>query len=72
MSLDRPTYRLMAAVVAVGLLAAVGAAWLAGSGEDGVSTEGAAALGLGVFFTIMLCGALMAAMFFSDRSGRDQ
>lgn len=72
MTFDRQTYRLMAIVTVVAVIAAVGAALFAASGDSAVSVEGVIALGLGVFATILLCGGLMAAMFQSDRSGLDQ
>ena len=72
MKLDRQTYRLMTVVTVVAAIAAVGASFLVSSGDSDVSTQGGVALALGVFVTIELCGGLMAALFLSDRSGRDQ
>jgi len=70
--LDRQAYRLIAVVIAVAVVASVGAAIWAGAGEDAVSTAGEAVIGIAVFLTVLLAGGLMTAMFVSDRTGQDR
>lgn len=63
--------RMVLWIVAIGVLMAVGAiAYLASSGELHVHMV-VATLG-GVFFSVVLGCGLMAASFFSDKSGHDQ
>ncbi len=71
MRIDRQTYHLVAIVVVVAVITGSAAAWtLMGDGD--VTARAAAAFGFGGFATVLLGGGLMAAIFFSDRSGFDR
>lgn len=71
MRIDRQTYRLGAIVVIVAVITGLAAASTL-LGDRDVTAKAAAAFGLGGFATVLLGGGLMAAIFFSDRSGFDR
>ena len=58
-------------VTLAGLLAAAGAFALVDWSDVEVSIHGFLAMALGVGFTILLGGGLMALVFYSDRAGHD-
>jgi hypothetical protein len=70
--IDRQAYRLIAVVVAVAVLAALGVGLWALNSDLGVSIESAVIMAVGVLLTVLLAGGLMTALFLSDRTGRDQ
>lgn len=63
--------RLMVATVVAGVLMVVGALYYLSRGEA-MSTAMIAAVILGVFFSIVIGAGLMAAGFYSSRSGHDE
>ena len=70
--IDRQAYRQFAIVIVVAILAAIGAALWASSGDSEVTTEGVVALAIGVMVTVLLGGGLMIIVFLSDRIGSDR
>ena len=67
-------HRMLIPVLLLGLLAiagmAAGAIW-SGMADIRIGIHGWIALGLGVFFTLLIGGGLMALVFFSSRRGYD-
>ena len=68
-------HRLLLPVILLALLAiagmAAGAIW-SGMGGITLGLHGWIALGLGVFFSLLIGGGLMALVFFSSRRGYDE
>lgn len=58
------------AVVAAALMVAAAMAYLASTGE--LSVHMVVATTIGVFFSVLLGAGLMAASYFSDKSGHDR
>jgi len=70
--LDRQAYWSFAIVIVVAILAAAVAVLWASSGDSQVTSEGEAALALGVIVTVLLGGGLMTIVFLSNRTGQDR